>query len=443
MNRKLKRVKQEGIALVMAMTTIAILGVMLADMHETTATAYAVSIAERDALQAEYMAKGALNLTRLLISKEPEIRRFVNPIYQTMVGRPAPQLPVWRYANDLLAPFCRDPSEDDEEALDGFDLELAEGLEKLPGGCEVFAVAENSKLNLNDPLFSSGDKARDSVALQLFALTGGFQSPSPYDPLFQSFDADGQSTQRKDIVSAVIDWWDTDTLRTDFDPGEGKTQSGGSEDDFYQRLDDPYQIKNVPFDSVQELRLIRGIGDDFWATFIEPVPNDPSSRAVTIYASGLVNANESPPQVLLARLCSFVGETTLCSDPLEALKFTQLLSTVKAMLPIPLFSKGKDFIAFVEGKGGDNGLYAMLQAQIGEDSELLFKPIEVPTEIRTQATKGFTTGARIFNIVTQGYAGRAKVRLDTIVNFHARWTPPPPNAGRMPGLGILHHYRVD
>ena len=437
---KKKREKQNGIALVMAMTTIAILGVMLADMHETTATAFAVSTAERDALRAEYMAKGALNLTRLLVAKEPEIRRFVNPIYQAMVGRPAPQLPVWRFANELIDPFC---NEEGSQNPDGFDLGLVEGLEALPGGCEVVAVAENSKVNLNNPLFSGGDQAKDSVALQLFALMGGHQSPSAYDALFQNFDADGQSTQRNDIVSALIDWWDLDSLRTDFDPGEGKTQSGGAEDDFYQRLDDPYQVKNAPFDSLQELRLIRGFGDDFWSTFIEPSPNDPRLRAVTIYASGLVNANESPPQVLLARLCSFVGQTSLCSDPLESLKFAQLLNTVRALLPIPLFSRSSDFIAFVEGKGGDRGLFAMLQGQLGEDNELMFTPIEIPSEMRSNVTRGFTTGARIFNIVATGYAGRAKVKLDAIVNFHARWTPPPPNAGRMPGLGILHYYRVD
>jgi hypothetical protein len=29
------------------------------------------------------------------------------------------------------------------------------------------------------------------------------------------------------------------------------------------------------------------------------------------------------------------------------------------------------------------------------------------------------------------------------MNFHERWTPPPPNAGTMPGLGIFYYYRVE
>ena len=436
------RQKQSGIALVMAMTTIAILGVMLADMHESTATGYAVSIAERDALRAEYMAKSALNLTRLLIAKEPEIRRSIDPLFRAMTGRRAPQLPVWKFTDAVLSPFC-DEEKAEEAAFGVFDLGLAEGLDDLPGRCKVDAVSENAKVNINDPLFSGGSQAADSVALQLFALMGGYQSPSPYDTLFQSLDADGQSTQRQDIVSSVIDWWDQDTLRTDFDAGEGKTRASGGEDDFYQRLDDSYQIKNAPLDSVEELRLIRGFGDEFWATFVEPVPNDPTSRTVTIYASGLVNANEAPPMVLLARLCSIATDISLCTDPLEGLKFTQLLTTVRTLFPVPLFSRGSDFVDFVEGKGNEKGLYTMLSNQLGEDSELLFTPVSIDPEVRNRVTRSFTTGARIFNIVATGLSGRAKVRLNTVVNFHRRWTPPPPNAGRMPGLGVFHYYRVD
>ncbi|MDH3819210.1 MAG: general secretion pathway protein GspK, partial [Myxococcales bacterium] len=97
---------EEGVALIMAITTVAILAVLLADMHETTGTAFAVSTSQRDALQAEYMAKSATNLTRLLIAKEPAVRRFVDPLYRGATGRPAPQLPVWNFVNEILSPFC-------------------------------------------------------------------------------------------------------------------------------------------------------------------------------------------------------------------------------------------------------------------------------------------------------------------------------------------------
>lgn len=437
---------REGVALILAITTVAILAVMLTDMHETTGTAFAVSTAQRDALQAEYMAKSATNLTRLLIAKEPEVRRFIDPLYRAATGRPAPQLPVWDFANDILSPFCTPEDQRGTLMQLGIDFGDTEGFDDLPGECQVQVVSENGKINVNDPLFLDGEQARDSVATQLFSLTGGYLPESPYDPLFSREDETGTLTTRLDLIAAVIDWWDRDIQRTDFDPGAGKTRTGGTgteDDSVYQLRDDPYRNKNAPFDSIEELRLVRGFTDDFWATFVEPLPNDPKSRIMTIYASGLININEATPQVLLSRVCSFASETTLCTDPLESLKFTQILTTVRQLIPIPLFSQPADFINFVEGKGSGKDLYGMLVGFLGEDSELLFKPIVILEAQRTALERSFASSAEIFTIQATGLVGHSQVRIESVVNFHARWVPPPPNTGRMPGLGVFHYYRVN
>jgi general secretion pathway protein K len=444
--RKNQKRSEEGVALIVAITTVAILAVMLADMHETTGIAFAVSTSQRDALQAEYMAKSAVNLTRLLIGKEPEVRRFVDPLYRAATGRPAPQLPVWNFVDEILSPFCTREDQRDALVQLGVDFGDTEGFDGLPGECHVVAVSENGKINVNDPLFLDGERARDSVANQLFSFTGGYLQESPYDALFSREDDTGTLTTRIDLVAAVIDWWDRDIQRTDFDPGAGQTRTGGTgtEDDaVYQLRDDPYRNKNAPFDSIQELRLVRGFTDDFWATFVEPVPNDPRSRAMTIYASGLINVNEASPQVLLGRVCTYAPNSTLCTDPLEELKFTQILSTIRLIIPIPLFSRPEDFINFVEGKGSEKSLYGMLVGFLGEDSELLFLPIQIEEEQKTILARSFATSAQIFTIEATGLVGRSQVRIESVVNFHERWVPPPPNTGRMSGLGVFHYYRVN
>jgi general secretion pathway protein K len=437
---------EEGVALIIAIATIAILSVMLTDMHETTGTAFAVSTSQRDALQAEYMAKSAINLTRLLIAKEPEVRTFVNPLYKAATGRPAPQLPVWNFIDELLSPFCTPEDQRSTLVQLGIDFGNTVGFDDLPGECHVVAVSENGKINVNDPLFLDGELARNSVATQLFSLTGGYLPESPYDALFNKQDENGTLTTRIDLVTAVIDWWDLDIQRTDFDPGARLTRTGGTgaeDDSYYQMRDDPYRNKNAPFDSLQELRLVRGFSDDFWATFVEPVPNDPKSRIMTIYASGLVNINEASPQALLGRICSYAPEVSLCVDPLEGLKFTQILTTIRQLIPIPLFSRPTDLIDFAEGKGSDKDLYGMLTGFLGEDSELIFTPIEIPAEQRTDLARSLATSAQIFTIQATGLVGRSQVRIESVVNFHSRWVPPPPNTGRMPGLGVFHYYRVN
>lgn len=435
--------KQEGIALLIAMGSIAILTIMVADLHETTGVGYAVATAQRDGLRAEMLARSGLDLTRLLVSQEPPIRQTLAPLLQNIpIGGLPPQLPVWNIANSVLAPFC-----DYEGVQEGSSIDFGgtQGLGDLPGRCEIVAVAENSKINLGDPLHFNDDSARRVVAMQVFALMGGYQSPSPYDSLFQRLDAEGQFSTRLDIVSSLVDWWDADNARTTFDPGANTVNAAGSEDNIYTRYEDRYTIKNAPFDSVEEIRLVRGVTDDFWATFVEPDPEDPRSRIVTIYGSGRINPNDAPPAALIARLCSFdsLSAQSLCTDALERQKFEYLLTTIRQMVPLPLFQNEEAFLLFVEGSGAANSLYSVLKSLLGENNPLLFRPITVPADKRADIRSAFITVARLLTIQATGFSGRSRARIRAVVNFDTDWHPPPPNAGRMPVLGIFHHYRID
>ena len=435
--------REAGSALILAMTAIAILAVMLADMHESTTTAYVVATTERDALRAEYSARSGINLTRLLVSQEPAIRALITPIYMMMIGRQPPMIPIWMYADSILRPFCDYEAAQEMSGNTGLDLSASDGLGDTGATCSIVAVAENSKINVNDPLNFDGDRARTVVAQQMFALMGGYQSPSPYDDLFANQDADGQFTSRLDIVSALIDWWDPDTDRTNFDPGAGMVVSSGAEDDVYTRYAEPYRPRNAPMDSIEEIRMIRGVGDDFWATFVEPNPDDPRTRVLTIYGSGAVNPNEAQPEVLLARVCSILVDQTLCTNPLEAARFIQLLRTIRSIAPVPFFTSGVDFINFLQGQGGPQDLYPMLLGFLGQGNPLLFTPVTVSPDRATQLASVLVTAARIITIQSTGHAGRTRVRIRSVMNFHDMWTPPPPNTGLMPGLGIFYYYRLD
>ena len=96
----------------MVMGAIAILTVMLAEFQDETSAELAAATAQRDALQAEYMAKSAVNLSRLLIASEPTMRKAIAPLFMLMKKTP-PQLPVWEFSDRLLGAF------NDEEAQQG------------------------------------------------------------------------------------------------------------------------------------------------------------------------------------------------------------------------------------------------------------------------------------------------------------------------------------
>ncbi|MGE0791430.1 MAG: general secretion pathway protein GspK [Sandaracinaceae bacterium] len=450
------RGRERGIALVLTLVTISVLAVVLADMHQATATSFALATTQRDRLQAEYMARSGINLTRMLIANEEPIRQAIAPIYRAMLQRDPPQLPVWSYANSVLEPFCNYEAAQANRELSGVDYSAANGLGETGGTCAITAFAENSKLNLNNPLHMAGDIGRLNVAQQVFAMTGGYQQPSPYDTLFEHRDADNQITTRLDIISALIDWWDYDTQRTTFDPGANSVDSNsGSEDDVYTRFRDPYQPRNAPFDSLEELRLIRGVGDDFWATFVEPDPEDPTSRTLTVYGSGRVHLNEARAEVLLARTCAILVDQPLCVNPVEAAKFLQVINTARALAPIPWFTTVDDYLRFLEGGGSGTELRPMLSSIPGAE-DLLPAPVTISSEQRQVFSRVFLTSAAIIFIESTGRVGACSedpeergpgrcttVRIRSVVNFDRPWTPPPPNAGAMPPMGIFHYWRVD
>lgn len=443
--RRKSHQREEGIALVLVLTVLMLMAAFVVDMQENTSTAFQVATTERDRLKAEYIAKSGMNLTRLLIAREPQIRQVVGPLYQMLTKRPPPQLNVWGFANEILSPFNNLEAAKEEGASVGIDFSQMEGLKDAGGSFEIISFPENGKINVSSALFRSGNDAKQSMAMQMFALTGGLQSPqSPYDPMFEQRDADDQFSSRLDIIAAMIDWWDLDQTRSVYDPTNGAVSEGGGEDTIYSQFKHPYKVKNAPYDSIEELRLIRGVGDDFWSTFVETDPEDPRKRMLTVYASGAVNPNEASPIAILARLCSLAGATQpMCMDPMEASKFVQLVSMLRSMVPVPLFSRPGDFLDFVEGKGGPDTLFGMISTFMPPDSGLMFIPLTIPPDKRTQLEGAFITSAAIFTIQSKATVGKTTVTLTAVVNTDARWTPPPPNAGTMPGLGVVQHYRID
>jgi general secretion pathway protein K len=448
-NTRIPSPRQRGVALVVVITSIAILAVFVAELIENTTTDFHVATAQRDRLKAEYLARSGVNLTRLLIAREKQIRQVVGmllqPLYQ---GAQVPQLNVWDFADMLLAPFSDPQNAEAMTATTGIDFGMMEGLHDTGGTFEVVAVPENSKINVSAPLFLTGDDARRSTALQLFELLGGRQSPdSPFDPMFSARDPDGQYTTRLDLVSAMIDWWDYDEERTLFDPGNGTIAVGGSEDDVYGTFPDPYLVKNAPFDSLEEIRLIRGVGDDFWATFVESESEDPRERKITIYASGAVNANFAPPQVLHARLCSLLTESPqpLCTEFAHAAAFIGMLGTMRAAVQnIPLFSTPNDFLEFVSGSGRVYTMLTALMTAFGQPPTMLaWTPLQIPPDVRQRIAGAFLTEASIYTIESTAYVGRARAKMSMVVNFDPPWTPPRGVPGSLPALGVAHHYRLE
>jgi general secretion pathway protein K len=342
------------------------------------------------------------------------------------------------------------------------------------GTFEVMSAVENGKINVNDPRMQDIPTSQAHVGVQVYSLLGGYSpSPNKYDPLFSHIDEKSEITSRLDLLSNILDWWDPDDQHAVYDPILFASVSSGAEDRaYYQGQPEPYAIKNAPFDTLEELRLVHGMTDDVWATFVEPDIDDPARRQVSIYGSQRVNPNEAEPGLILSRLCAFneTREQPLCNDPsgVEPLKFINILATARMIAGgVPWFSRSSDFMNFVTGK--PDSLFSMLEGLLGggnksgggaaggglggmlgggggggKSASILFTPLKIVDENAMRILRsGFQTSGTVFTIEVTGRAGNAQRRVRVVINTDPKWTPPPPNAGKLPPLGIFAYYRLD
>ena len=411
---KRARGQKRGVALVMVLGAITVLTVFLTDLQQQTSAELSAALAERDSLRAEYYARSAVNLARLLIALEPTVRRTVAPLL-AMLGSAPPQIPVWEFSDMVLGPYFNDPKSASGLGLPNVDLATAKNIGLSGGGrFELTIVDEDSKINVNAAARS------DPTSELRFGrqLLGLIDSPQ-YDPLFQGRDADNQFSDRATVCGALVDWADFDEQTFACDPRATGPVATGVEDNFYQTIGLPYRRKNAALDSLEELRLVRGMSDDFWSTFVDPDPDDPHKRILTVWGQGTVNVNTANAQTLWALACGGAPEARLCNDPLQAQAFLMSLSMMKSVIQnAPLFGTPNDFIAFMGG-GGMLGPF-------------IFGPLVEPIKFKVpqEVAKTISTESKIFSIygtgIVPGYRRETRVRVHAVVDFR---TAPPIPAG--------------
>ncbi|MFC1855926.1 type II secretion system minor pseudopilin GspK [Thermodesulfobacteriota bacterium] len=84
------------------------------------------------------------------------------------------------------------------------------------------------------------------------------------------------------IYYSIVDWIDKD---------DDVFENAGAESLYYETLQNPYQCKNAKLESMEELRLIKGIDDEVYKKLKDNC---------TIYSNGLININEASKDVLMS-----------------------------------------------------------------------------------------------------------------------------------------------
>jgi general secretion pathway protein K len=401
--RRHARRRERGVALVMVLGAISIMIVMLAEFQDDASAEFAAATSTRDSVQAEYFARSAVNLSRLLIAAEPTMRQAIAPI-MALMKRTAPQLPIWLYADRLLGAFNDKESSQDFANLSLLDLSQGKNLGLKGGRFEVVIVDEDSKIDVN--MGASNEIAHIRLARELM----GRMAPLQYDPLFSRRDSSGNTTDRLTTCAALIDWADSDEQLYSCDI-TSTPSSNAAEDGQYQLLPKPYRRKNAPYDSLEELHMVRGVDDDFWATFVDPQPTDPTKREMTVWGQGAVNINTANAATLLAIVCSgAVQGTELCTDPAQMQLFlTGVVMAQAVSMGAPIFGAPGEFIATMKGQG----LLGPMLTAIG------MKPVKFSSE--SDFAKSIATESKVFSVyavgVVKGYRRETRVKVHAVVDY--------------------------
>lgn len=436
--RRRLRSKRRGVALVMVLGAITLLTVFLTQLQEESSAELSAALAEQDALRAEYYARGAVNLSRMLIATEPTIRMGISPLVGLLMGgRKLPQIPVWAFSDMILGAF------NDQYGAEAFaglvpsaDYSTAKNLGVTGGGhYDLTIVDEDAKININTVAIHAGIATSE---IQLESQLLGLFTPPQYNPIFEGRDTDGQFSDRATICGALIDWADPDENLCACNPTATGGSVGGAEDNFYQTIGLPYRRKNAAFDSLDELRLVRGMNDDFWATFVDPEPSNPKKRIMTVWGQGTINVNTANAMTILAIVCGNAPDTELCIDPIQMQTFVMAITMVRSIsMGAPLFASKGDFTNALGGKGMVGTIFAALQLK-----PVIFKDVKGVQSVISTDSKMFSIYA---DGVVPGMRKETRVRVHAVVDFRTAMPlgdpmsqilgaqqPPPPSGAPNP-----------
>ena len=188
-------------------------------------------------------------------------------------------------------------------------------------------------------------------------------------------------TTARTIAASVVDWIDPDSEVTD--------QSFGAEDSYYGQLANPYYCKNFPFDSPEELLLVRGVTPEVFKQLQDLVTVFPQKTS-----RFLVNINTASETVLGALAENFSGPPTN-TDLADAQSLTRKIIEWRS---------GEDGRPMT----GDDRLVTMSDLKLNAREEAIFRALE----------KYLTPISRYIRLQVQGWdeSSDATSRIEAVVN---------------------------
>ncbi len=418
-------VQHRGVALILVLTTIAILTSIGVDFSYSSRVSLKLAENLRDETRAEYMAKSAINLSRLLLYFQKQVDQLggqlgnaLSSLLQPQGAQQKQQAPVQPAPGAQAA--AQRPGTNlgirlweilpiDSNAFSALVAGDIEGIAKsggagvpiplerpatthsfgaFDGSFHAKIVDENSRINV------IGLDGLQGAPLATLIQLRAMMSDPKYDFIFDEEDANRDRVPRDDVILAMKDWIDDNETGTALDmtnTANPFVNGFSDENAAYSRYEPRYKAKNAKFDSLEELYMVRGVNDRFMAAFGDRLTIWPDINSQ-------LNINTNDPQQMLTNILIAAVQP---NDP--ALRDPRLLQTILQEIQLrKMFSffgmSAQDFVSVLQANG------------------VRLRP-EIDPRIGGNPTKMFGSTSDTFRITATGRVGRIEKQITAVVRY--------------------------
>jgi len=446
---------QRGVAMLIVLTWLALMISVIGEFTYGTSVDAAQAANARDELRAHYLARSSVSLSRLLIKIQ---QQFIDPVMSQVTkmlqstmsssssgtggsgGASTPpslgfSLRVTDYAGSLMGFFSG--SKDEVAGLGGLigiDTANIKGLGLKSGTFDAEITAEDGKIDIN---CGSGLASDHGKQLVVYRLLMGLMYSRRFDKLFSEEDSTGNFAVRSDVARAIIDWADADEQM--FSPEAG---SSNSEDYRYDAHADHYRAHNNSYDSIEEVKMVRGVSDGFMEAFqpyLTVYASDPSCK-VNLGAISNKESGDCTPLVMAVIRAAATPDPT--KPPADPTVFNDAI-----LYPLASILCDRASTAGFDNLGTITSLLASPQTAVLPDDPRYrmfqgMKPITI--DAGALGSVAYVGSPRVYRVVANGEAGRVKKKITAIVDTGRTLENPltlTPQAEK--AAGVLQYWREE
>jgi general secretion pathway protein K len=323
--------QNSGVALLIAITTIAIVAFIAVELSYDSASEYIIASQEVNRMKARYAAKAGVEISLLRIN----IYKQAQQQFGSMLGNNKSMLDrIWS------VPFLWPPMLPEEASgIDKTALAEAQKESFMDATYIAYISSESSKIDLTD-LVSPSKALRDSTRESLTRLID--------NRLLEDDDwaKENRDIRANEVINNIIDWMDNDNI----------SLNSGDESNLY-KVEDTKLPPNQPFKTMEELHMVAGMTDDLYELL---------APQVTIYGVKAIQINHATKEVLMGLA------PVITSDVVER------INERKDSQEGP-FKDKQDFMTFLQGLGINTQQLEEILPPLVFDSESNFRIQSVGT----------------------------------------------------------------